>query len=253
MIIYSFQPQSLIEKVQKQGCVLVELPETNIYKQLQAGGHKQAYDAYYWMARKLGQKTGLWLRSFYGDDLEIPKDADGDYIDDHGDKLPLLPFWGWYLTDGKNNLPDSSYAFDNGGNQRKVIDWNRNEEKTKLVTLDIPDEYVLLSDINAWYCVLEGRPCFEYEGEEAEAHLLNAYMTRMEQLRKMPAGKQKRELAEAIYQDTVASWDNIFRLEGRRLREFMGIPEKHDIQAAFPFLDERWIVRVDDVGKGDSI
>ena len=77
-------------------------------------------------------------------------------------------------------------------------------------------------------------------------------MTRMEQLRKMPAGKQKRELAEAIYQDTVASWDNIFRLEGRRLREFMGIPEKHDIQAAFPFLDERCIVRVDDVRKGDD-
>ena len=157
------------------------------------------------------------------------------------------------MTDGKNNPPDSSYAFDNGDNQRNVIDWNRNEEKTKLVTLDIPDEYVLLSDINAWYCVLEGRPCYEYEDEEAETQLLNAYMSRMEQLRKMPVGKQKHELAEAIYQETIASWDNIFRLEGRRLREFMGIPEKHDIQAAFPFFDGRWIIRVDDVGKGDSI
>ena len=37
------------------------------------------------------------------------------------------------------------------------------EDKTMMLTLDIPEKSVLLSDANAWYCVLEGRPCYEYE------------------------------------------------------------------------------------------
>ena len=247
MRIYSFQPQSLIDKIQLDGFVIVEFTETNIYKQLEAGGSKQVYDAYYWMAKKLSQKTGLWLKSIIGDELDIPKDSDGDYIDEQGDKLPILPFWGWYLTDGKNEAPDPSYAFDNGNNQRSLFDWNKNTDKTKLVTLDIPENLVLLSDINAWYCVLEGRPCYDYEDEKTEAQLLNNYNKMVERFKKIRGSRKKQEAAEAIYHEVVSSWDNIFRLEGRRLKDFMGIPEKHDIQAAFPIIDKSWIVRVDDI------
>ena len=246
MIIYTFQPQSLIDKVMENGFVAVDLPETNVYKQIQSGGNQQVYDAYFWMARKLSQKTGLWMKSVYGDNLDIPKDADGDYIDGNGEKLPLFPFWGWYLIGGKNTPPDSSYAFDSG-NQRSSLDWNQNSDKTMLVTLDIPEEYVLLSDINAWYCVLEGRPCYEYEDEETEERLLADCNKRLNQLKRLRNPAKQREMAESIYQETVSSWDNIFRLEGRRLKDFIGIPEKHDIQAAFPVLDKRCIVSVDDV------
>ena len=45
-------------------------------------------------------------------------------------------------------------------------------------------------------------------------------------------------LAEALYAETLRSWDNILRLEGRRLRSFptpFGMEkEKYDIQAVFP-------------------
>ena len=246
MTIYTFQPQSLVEAVNEKGFVIVEIDKTNIYRQLQAGGNQQAYDAYYWMAGKLAQKTGLWLKSFYGDGLDAPKDADGDYLDDNGEKIPVLPFWGWYMTDGKCCRPDSGYAFDTG-DERNTFDWNKNTDKTKLLTLEIPEKYVLLSDINAWYCALEGRPCFEYEDEATEIRLLREYNRRAEQFAKMKDGPEKLKAAEVLYQETVSSWDNMFRLEGRRLKEYMGIPEKHDIQAVFPAIDKRMIVSVDDV------
>ena len=46
MHIYSFQPQSLIDKIQKNGFVVVEFIENNVYKQLEAGGSKQVYDVF---------------------------------------------------------------------------------------------------------------------------------------------------------------------------------------------------------------
>lgn len=49
--------------------------------------------------------------------------------------------------------------------------------------------------------------------------------------------------------ETLRSWDNILRLEGRRLRSFptpFGMEkEKYDIQAAFPIIMREWIVDVE--------
>lgn len=53
-----------------------------------------------------------------------------------------------------------------------------------------------------------------------------------------PDEARKMALAEALYAETLRSWDNILRLEGRRLRSFptpFGMEkEKYDIQAVFP-------------------
>lgn len=62
---------------------------------------------------------------------------------------------------------------------------------------------------------------------------------------------RKTVLAQKLYEETISSWDNILRLEGRRLRSFptpYGVEvEKYDIQAAFPVIMKDWIVAVDDV------
>ena len=253
MTIYTYQPQDLIDLINTHGFAPVEFTKTNLHKQTQAGtGSPQHHDAYMWMARKLSEKTGLWMKSVYGDDLDLPKDADGDYIDEEGQKLPLLPFWGWYLTDGKNQKPDPEmYCFDS--RVASVMgDWSMSESKTMLLTLNVPEKLVLLSDANAWYCVLEGRPCYEYEEESVEAEMLESYRSRYESFLSMPekTAKQreaKAAVAEELWQECVSSWDNILRLEGRRLKNFMGEMECYDIQAAFPVIMKDWIVSVEEV------
>lgn len=253
MTIYTYQPQSLIDLINARGFVVVEFTETNLYKQTQAGtGSPLHHDAYMWMARKLGEKTGLWMRKVYGDGLDLPKDADGDYIDEEGQKLPILPFWGWYLTDGKNQKPDPEmYCFDSrvatvGGH------WSMNESKTMLVRLEMPEKLVLLSDANAWYCALEGRPCYEYESEEVEREKTEKYQRSYQAFVAMPekTAKQKEAKtveAEKLWKECVCSWDNILRTEGRRLKDFMGEKECYDIQAAFPVIMKDWIVSVEEV------
>ena len=250
MIIYTFQPQSLIDEINLHGHAFVEFTKTNLYLQTQIPGkNMEAYhEAYLWMGRKLSEKTGVWMKDIYGDDMDLPKDEDGDYIDGLGRKMPLLPFWGWYITDGKNQKPDRSYSFDGGG-ENDVADWNLTRGETRLVMLEIPEKYVLLSDANAWYCALEGRPCYEFdEDEEVKS---KAYYDLLERMTNETDIERKTVMAQKLWDDTVSSWDNILRLEGRRLRSFptpvgMGM-EKYDIQAAFPVIMRDWIKSVEEV------
>ena len=250
MRIYTFQPQVVVDQANDHGLVAVEFIETNLYRQIQAKGEgvSRINDAYMWMARKLGEKTGIWLKDLYGANLDIARNEDGDYIDEEGRKLPVLPFWGWYITDGRNEKPDNSYRFDLGDKDRG-IEWAPSQPDMRLVTLEIPENRVLLSDANAWYCVLEGRPCYEYDEDEAQK--LKNYKDRFQKFLKMPDTPEKTAMAQAIWEETEKSWDNIFRLEGRKLRKFstqFGTHrEKKDIQAAFPVILKKWIVEVDKV------
>ena len=251
MIIYSYQPESLIDRIQDERLILVDVERTNLARLVNEGVGDAAFDAYLWMARKMCEKTGIWMKSIYGPDLPLPKDADGDYIEANGQKMVLFPFWGWYLTNGINQKPDSAmYCFDS--DILPEFNWNKNKSKTKLLTLDIPERFVLLSDANAWYCALEGRPCFEYESPEEEARLTEEYNDALLAFRHMPTetAKQraaKSKVADSIWEMCTSSWDNILRLEGRAERVVFGAKERHDIQAVFPFIANDWIVGIDNV------
>lgn len=253
MTIYTYQPKDLVDIIYENGFVVVDFAQTNLYKHTQAGtGSPLYHDAYMWMARKLGEKTGWWMRRVYGDDLDIPKDEDGDYIDKEGRKLPILPFWGWYLTDGKNQRPDPKiYCFDSKMAGIGKL-WNMNESQTMLLTLDVPEKLVLLSDANAWYCALEGRPCYDYEAESVEKEKTEAYQNDFAAFLSMPDSTVKQReaktaMAEKLWQECTGSWDNILRLEGRRLKDFMGRTECYDVQAVFPVIMKDWIAKVEPV------
>ena len=113
-----------------------------------------------------------------------------------------------------------------------------------LVTLDVPEEYVLLSDVNAWYCALEGRPCYEYEDNEEE--LTTRYEGKLKALLEIDDDDPgKRQAAEDLYMETIGSWDNILRTEGRKPKRIFGQLETKDIQAVFPFIIKEWIVEVE--------
>ena len=108
MTLYTFQPQGVIDRINASGIVFKEFLKTNLYKHQREDGAPIHWEAYQWMARKLSEKTGIWLKDVYGEIPDAPTDADGDYIDEDGQKLPVLPFWCWYITDGKNQKPDRS-------------------------------------------------------------------------------------------------------------------------------------------------
>ena len=93
MTLYTFQPQELIDNLNADGVVLIEMVKTNLYSHRLENGVPIYMEAYQWMGRKLGEKTGLWFKDIYGEGLDIPMDPDGDYIDEYGRKLPILPFW----------------------------------------------------------------------------------------------------------------------------------------------------------------
>ena len=71
MIIYTYQPQSLIDEINSHGHAFVEFTKTNLYRQTKIPGkNMEAYhEAYVWMGRKLSEKTGVWMNDVYGDDL----------------------------------------------------------------------------------------------------------------------------------------------------------------------------------------
>ena len=248
MTLYTFQPQSVIDSINSDGVVFTDFIRTNLYKHQKDNGDPVHWEAYQWMARKLSEKTGIWLRDVYGEIPDAPTDADGDYIDENGQKLPVLPFWCWYITDGKNQKPDRSYSFDREDDSDRKY-WNMSTEKTLMLTLEVPEDKVLLSDANAWYCVLENRPCYEYEPNEYE--LLEAYEQKMERFKSICAEpdlfEEAQELAEEIWDEALKSWDNIFRLEGRQLRSYMLIDEMYDVQAVIPFILKDWVVSVEEL------
>lgn len=57
----------------------------------------------------------------------------------------------------------------------------------------------------------------------------------------------KRQDAKDLYIETISSWDNILRTEGRKHKKIFGLLETKDIQAVFPFIIKKWVVEVERV------
>ena len=57
-----------------------------------------------------------------------------------------LPVWSWYQWEGKRKRPD----------MRSHGRWSDKGVPIVLLTVDVPDEFVLLSDFDYWHVVLNG-------------------------------------------------------------------------------------------------
>lgn len=199
--------------------------------------------AYLWMAEKLSEKTGIWQQDMYGILERANVNENGNITFEDSEKIPLLPFWGWYLVNGENKKPGMDYCFDSG-DERSEYDWNKNDS-TVLIEMDIPEQYVLLSDANAWYCVLEGRPCYEYETRTTEIRLMNEFTDEIVRAEEITDEENRTVAFIALTKKMEKTWDNIFRLKGRRLRKLFPFGnEAHDVQAVFPYIDKTWIKNV---------
>ena len=238
MIIYTFQTKSVLDEAINKGIALVDFAKTNLYRNMERGADMS--HAYLWMAKELSKKTGIWLHNVYRTQGKLYREKFGDLAFEDN-SMPLFPFWGWYLVDGKNQRPGQEYNLANWGNinMREGAD----DKDRVLIELDIPDQFVLLSDANAWYCVLEGKPCYEYESEEDERRLLKRFYDNAQQISNRAEDDEYTVNAMyVLYREAENTWKNIFRLEGRRLRPVFPFGmEKRNVQAVFPYIDKKWI------------
>ena len=117
----------------------------------------------------------------------------------------IFPIWAWYRWEGKRKRPDMRF---HGRN------WGVKGSHIVLLTIDVPEKFVLLSDFDYWHCVLNnGDIIFPY----------NESVTYTE--------KEKQK-----------SWENIFKIDC----SFDG--EKHQFlttQATLWEIRSEWIKKVE--------
>lgn len=237
MRIYTFQPRDVLEEVLRDGRSYVDLKKTNLLHKMRMGADLTG--PYFWMANKLSEKTGIWYNDVHSGTDDTYRELFGEVFETGN--MPLLPYWGWYIVNGKNEKPGSDYDFGDADTQ-PMFNWTKNGG-TMLLGLDIPEELVLLSDANAWYCVLQARPCYEYEDEETEAKLLKQFEEKLAHITQLKKDEDIYREMRCLFCETEKTWNNIFRLEGRRLRPiFPGGMEVYDVQAVFPYIDKEWLV-----------
>lgn len=71
-----------------------------------------------------------------------------------------LPVWAWYQWEGKRKRPDMRVHGRNWGEKGAPI---------VLLTIDVPENQVLLSDFDSWHYVLNNLEIADPDDEEAES------------------------------------------------------------------------------------
>ncbi|MDW3680603.1 DUF3841 domain-containing protein [Cupriavidus sp. CV2] len=108
------------------------------------------------------------------------------------------PVWAWYLWDGKKKArPDLRY--------RRVRD-NAIDGDAVLLTLDIGDERVVLSDYDAWHHPLN----YWFLGTAAQAAVFEAKCSAV----RLSAYEHKPLPHPALHSELIASWRGIFNMDG---------------------------------------
>lgn len=137
-----------------------------IAKAEEASMYQDFADAYDWYVRKMSEK------------ISKPENI-------------KLPIWAWCRWDGKEKKPDLRYArFKNTGDNHEYA----------LISLEVPDDEVLLSDFDNWHFVLNNSYLDESNNEEE-------YDRTQEWLSSLTVSERAKR--------TVESWDGILNTELR--------------------------------------
>ena len=105
--------------------------------------HKSAYD----QLQKEGVLHANEKYLFCGDELRFAYDWMADQLEQRVGKAPNgvhYPIWAWYQWEGQRKRLD----------MRTHRRWGVKGTPIVLLTLEIPDHLVLLSDFDMWHCVL---------------------------------------------------------------------------------------------------
>ena len=115
MRLWTVQTDEVYKQLLKNGSIKAEISKSDC---LEGGNCKEFVDAYKWMIEQMEKKGYTRL-----DGCETP-------------------WWAWYRLNGENKITSEIENLCTPG------------KKFKLIELEVPDKYVLLSDYDAWHYVL---------------------------------------------------------------------------------------------------
>lgn len=124
---------------------------------------------------------------------------------EHGIKAESM-IWAWYQWSISQKKPDLNGFHTTPGSLMYCLE------------LEVPDDLVLLSCFDGWHCVLN-----------------NWYMSLSED--------EDNAMLDATDEQKQLSWDRIFDLNLRRHENWFG--EVRAIQAVIPYIDRKWIKKVE--------
>lgn len=196
MRLWTVQPEEVYKQLLQNGSLKAEVSKSEC---LEGGNCKCFVDAYKWLIEQM-EKRGY----------NKPKGYE-------------IPWWAWYRLNGKNEITS------------EIETLCTPRKKFKLLELEVPDKYVLLSDYDAWHYVLNK---WWYDDSTCDEE----WEKNRDWFDALPYSEQERLEKE--------SWQKIFDI---RIRESEWNSNGLYVQAVFWVLKADYIVRVTDiVGRSDE-
>lgn len=196
MKLWTVQSEEVYKQLLKNGSLRAEISKSDC---LEGGNCKEFIDAYKWMIEQMKKKG---------------------YTKPDGCETP---WWAWYRLNGENKITSEIENLCTPG------------KKFKLIELEVPDKYVLLSDYDAWHYVLNK---WWYDDSTCEEE----WEKNRDWFDTLPYIERERLEKE--------SWQKIFDI-GIRKSEWTS--NGLYVQAVFWELKAEYIVRVTDiVGRSDE-
>lgn len=138
------------------------------------------------------------------------------------------PLWGWYQWGGKSKRPDLRFIRHHWGPEGNHV----------LIECELPDDSVLLSDHDAWHCVLnDGYLALDEQKDSAHDSLRRTYERKTSHAKLGTLAKRRLERLKRNRQE---SWELIFDLDALD-NDYWGTMNSKSIQACF------WKISLDHV------
>ncbi len=184
MKLWTIQPLSALDEIEKTGAFRCR--EELSFNLSKPDSLKKQYE---WLIQRMEQKIG-------------PRPEGVDY-----------PIWSWHTWDFERQCPEAdSAAF-----------LKRTEDKV-LLTLEIPETDVVLTDFDAWQIVMQGG----YLTTETDEDVLEELEERLFAMDD-----------EAFHEAIVESWENVFDVEKRDIPDFQ---KGRYVQATFWEIRKEYIL-----------
>ena len=139
------------------------------------------------------------------------------------------PRWAWHTINGNTDIKKMN----------KFHFINNAKETTYLVSINIPDEQVLLSDFELWHCCLNAFPIFDRKEDEEMEHFV--YHILKTQYFKIIKNEDDNIVYSFLCKKIFQSWEKIFDLS---FYDEYYVSKERTIQAVFWYIDIKQVFDV---------
>lgn len=204
MRLWTIQNEAALEQMKKTGRLRAD--EEHLFVRPEDG---PLYNCYCWIAEQMSQRVG-----------SAPEGV-------------RFPVWAWYWWRGKRHKRPDMRCGAHAPRGEKIV----------RITMDVPDDKVLLSNFDAYNFPFSGfyLPLDENDDaafEERYTHLGFQYTD-------LSNGAIQSAEMQVLREDIRRSWDRIFDLSANDEHWLYGRPDEQSIQATLWEIVEDWIIRVE--------